>query len=137
MAEAVPVRCPSCRRENGYSVPVYPCACGSPVAPPLDLVAPAVPITHRNWSDAWVTVRCGVCGRDSDWPHPEVGCGSCGLVVRVPVHPAGSAEAVGPPGAGGSGGGPAGRPGTGVGDGAGDGAPPVQPPSAGSSPAEP
>ncbi|MFE1555426.1 hypothetical protein ACFW6V_10575 [Streptomyces sp. NPDC058734] len=87
MAEAVPVRCPSCRRENGYSVPVYPCACGSPVAPPLDLAAPPVPLTHRNWSEAWVTVRCGACGRESEWPHPEVGCGSCGMVVRVPVHP--------------------------------------------------
>ncbi|MFF5706137.1 hypothetical protein ACFY7H_27190 [Streptomyces sp. NPDC012794] len=87
MAEAVPVRCPSCRRENGYSVPVYPCACGSPVAPPLDLTAPPVPLTHRNWSEVWVTVRCAACGRESEWPHPEVGCGSCGLVVRVPVHP--------------------------------------------------
>ncbi|MFJ3880310.1 hypothetical protein ACIPW5_22985 [Streptomyces sp. NPDC090077] len=87
MAEAVPVRCPSCRRENGYSVPVYPCACGSPVAPPLDLAAAPVPLTHRNWSEAWVTVRCGACGRESEWPHPEVGCGSCGTVVRVPVHP--------------------------------------------------
>ncbi|WP_185911282.1 hypothetical protein [Streptomyces sp. WAC07149] len=87
MAEAVPVRCPSCRRENGYSVPVYPCACGSPVVPPLDLAAPPVPLTHRNWSEAWVTVRCAACGRESEWPHPEVGCGSCGMVVRVPVHP--------------------------------------------------
>ncbi|MCX5375051.1 hypothetical protein [Streptomyces sp. NBC_00091] len=89
MAEAVPVRCPSCRHENGYTVPVYPCACGSPVAPPLDLAAPPVPLTHRNWSDAWVTVRCGACGRESEWPHPEVGCASCGLVVRVSVHPPG------------------------------------------------
>ncbi|MEV7726229.1 hypothetical protein AB0P15_15970 [Streptomyces sp. NPDC087917] len=87
MAEAVPVRCPGCRRENGYTVPVFPCACGSPVSPPLDLAAPAVPLTHRTWSDSWVTVRCGSCGRESDWPHPEVGCGQCGTVVRVAVHP--------------------------------------------------
>ncbi|MFJ4777176.1 hypothetical protein [Streptomyces sp. NPDC088762] len=87
MAEAVPVRCPACLRENGYTVPVFPCACGSPVRPPLDLAAPPVPLTHQTWSDAWVTVRCGACGRESEWPHPEVGCGSCGTVVRLPVHP--------------------------------------------------
>ncbi|EFL18449.1 conserved hypothetical protein [Streptomyces sp. C] len=34
-----------------------------------------------------MTVRCAACGRESEWPHPEVGCGSCGMVVRVPVHP--------------------------------------------------
>lgn len=87
MAEAVPVRCPACLRENGYTAPVYPCACGSPVHPPLDLSAPPEPLTHRTWSDAWVTVRCEPCGRESEWPHPEVGCASCGTVVRIAVHP--------------------------------------------------
>ncbi|MFC9297100.1 hypothetical protein ACFTWH_17570 [Streptomyces sp. NPDC057011] len=87
MAEAVPVRCPACLRENGYTAPVFPCACGSPVRPPLDLAAPPVPLTHRTWSDSWVAVRCGACGRESEWPHPELGCGSCGTVVRLPVHP--------------------------------------------------
>ncbi|AQT75176.1 hypothetical protein [Streptomyces sp. fd1-xmd] len=87
MAEAVPVRCPACLRENGYTAPVFPCACGSPVNPPLDLSAPPLPLTHRTWSDSWVTVRCTACGRESEWPHPEVGCGSCGTVVRLPVHP--------------------------------------------------
>ncbi|MFG2876442.1 hypothetical protein ACGFYU_15880 [Streptomyces sp. NPDC048337] len=87
MAEAVPVRCPACLRENGYTAPVFPCACGSPVHPPLDLAAPPVPLTHRTWSDSWVAVRCGSCGRESEWPHPELGCGSCGTVVRLPVHP--------------------------------------------------
>ncbi|MFE5717067.1 hypothetical protein [Streptomyces erythrochromogenes] len=93
MAEAVPVRCPACLRENGYTAPVFPCACGSPVNPPLDLSAPPLPLTHRTWSDSWVTVRCTACGRESEWPHPEVGCGSCGTVVRLPVHPLEQPEA--------------------------------------------
>ncbi|MFE9933488.1 hypothetical protein [Streptomyces sp. NPDC005533] len=87
MAEAVPVRCPACLRDNGYTAPVFPCACGSPVNPPLDLAAPPVPLTHRTWSDSWVAVRCTACGRESEWPQPELGCGSCGTVVRIPVHP--------------------------------------------------
>ncbi|MFF2194336.1 hypothetical protein [Streptomyces sp. NPDC058157] len=87
MAEAVPVRCPACQRENGYISPVFPCACGSPVIPPLDLAAAPLPLTHRTWRDSWVAVRCGACGRESEWPHPEVGCGSCGTVVLVPVRP--------------------------------------------------
>lgn len=86
MADAVPVRCPACLRENDYTVPVFPCACGSPVTPPLDLSAPPRELTHRTWSDGWVAVRCAACGRESEWPHPEVGCGSCGTVVAVPVH---------------------------------------------------
>ncbi|MFD9571213.1 hypothetical protein ACFWBI_15320 [Streptomyces sp. NPDC059982] len=85
MAEAVPVRCPECRRENGYAVPVFPCACGSPVAPQLDLSAPPRTLTHRTWAESWVTVRCGACGRDGEWPQPEVGCASCGTVARLPV----------------------------------------------------
>ncbi|MCJ1680013.1 hypothetical protein MTF65_22235 [Streptomyces sp. APSN-46.1] len=92
MAEAVPVRCPACLRENDYTAPVFPCACGSPVTPPLDLTAPPLPLTHRNWSETWVAVRCTACGRESEWPHPEVGCGSCGTVVRIPVHPVEGAE---------------------------------------------
>ncbi|MBT2454601.1 hypothetical protein J7E98_07305 [Streptomyces sp. ISL-86] len=93
MAEAVPVRCPACLRENSYTAPVFPCACGSPVTPPLDLAAPAVPLTHRTWSESWVTARCASCGRESEWPHPEVGCGSCGTVVRIPVHAPGEVGA--------------------------------------------
>lgn len=87
MADAVPVRCPACLRENDYTAPVFPCACGSPVTPPLDLAAPARELAHRTWSESWVTVRCEACGREGDWPHPEVGCGSCGTVLVVPVHP--------------------------------------------------
>ncbi|MFD8633793.1 hypothetical protein [Streptomyces sp. NPDC059533] len=95
MAEAVPVRCPACLRENGYTAPVFPCACGSPVHPPLDLTAPPLPLTHRTWSDTWVTVRCESCGRESEWPYPELGCGSCGTVVRLPVHPVDPVDPVG------------------------------------------
>ncbi|MER7464261.1 hypothetical protein [Streptomyces sp. NPDC097981] len=87
MAEAVPVRCPACLRENGYAAPVFPCACGSPVTPPLDLAAPPLPLTHRTWSESWVAVRCAACGRVSEWPHPELGCASCGTVVQIAVHP--------------------------------------------------
>ncbi|MET3987577.1 hypothetical protein [Streptomyces sp. PvR034] len=87
MAESVQVRCPGCLRENGYTAPSFPCACGSPVTPPLDRSAAPRPLTRRTWSEAWVAVRCGACGRVGEWPHPEVGCGSCGTVCRVPVHP--------------------------------------------------
>ncbi|MFD3662478.1 hypothetical protein ACFWVF_18045 [Streptomyces sp. NPDC058659] len=86
MAESVPVRCPECQRTQAYAAPVFPCACGSPVAPPVTAGATAEPITHRNWTDEWVTVRCGACGREDDWPHPELGC-ACGTVLRVPVRP--------------------------------------------------
>ncbi|WP_328619933.1 hypothetical protein [Streptomyces sp. NBC_00354] len=96
MAEAVPVRCPACLRENGYAAPVFPCACGSPVTPPLDLAAPPLPLTHRTWSDAWVAVRCTACGRVSEWPHPELGCASCGTVVLIPVHPVETGMGSGP-----------------------------------------
>ncbi|MER5486838.1 hypothetical protein ABT024_27025 [Streptomyces sp. NPDC002812] len=87
MADAVPVRCPACLRENGYAAPVFPCACGNPVTPPLDLTSPPRELTHRTWTQSWVAVRCEACGRESEWPHPEVGCTSCGTVVLVPVHP--------------------------------------------------
>ncbi|MFB6837684.1 hypothetical protein [Streptomyces sp. NPDC056361] len=86
MGDSVPVRCPECQRTQAYAAPVFPCACGSPVAPPVTAGAAAEPITHRNWTDEWVTVRCGACGREDDWPHPELGC-SCGTVLRVPVRP--------------------------------------------------
>ncbi|MET9882994.1 hypothetical protein ABZZ20_07465 [Streptomyces sp. NPDC006430] len=97
MAEAVPVRCPACLRENDYAAPVFPCACGSPVNPPLDLSAPPLPLTHRTWSEGWVAVRCTICRRVSEWPHPELGCVSCGTVVRIPVHPVEPAEPPVPP----------------------------------------
>ncbi|MFE2553721.1 hypothetical protein ACFXGI_35130 [Streptomyces sp. NPDC059355] len=87
MADAVPVRCPACLRENDYAAPVFPCACGSPVVPPLDLAAAPLPLTHRTWSDTWVAVRCAACGLVGEWPRPELGCTSCGTVVRIPVRP--------------------------------------------------
>ncbi|MGW1768472.1 hypothetical protein ACWCQL_31080 [Streptomyces sp. NPDC002073] len=87
MAETFPVRCPACGQHNPYVPAVFPCACGTPVSPPLDLGAEPVALTHRNWSDSWVAVRCGACGRRDEWPQPEVGCG-CGTVTRVPVVPA-------------------------------------------------
>lgn len=91
MAEAVRVRCPGCGRENGYAAPSFPCACGNPVTPPLDPSAEARPVTYRTWSQSWVAVRCGACGREGEWPQPELGCGTCGTVVRIPVRPPGAA----------------------------------------------
>lgn len=78
------VRCPDCGREHLYAAPAYPCACGTPVAPSLNLGAAPTAVTHRTWDEDWVTVRCGSCGREDQWPHPELGC-ACGTVLRVPV----------------------------------------------------
>ncbi|MGW7198302.1 hypothetical protein [Streptomyces chryseus] len=86
MGENVPVRCPACRRQHTFAPPVFPCACGEPVAPPLLRGAAPERITHRTWTDAWVTVRCGSCGRQGQWPQPELGC-ACGVVLRIPVRP--------------------------------------------------
>lgn len=84
--ESVPVRCPACRRDHLYAPPVYPCACGAPLAPPLLRGAPPEPITHRTWTDDWVTVRCPFCERQDQWPQPELGC-ACGTVLRILVRP--------------------------------------------------
>ncbi|MFG3497046.1 hypothetical protein [Streptomyces sp. NPDC047928] len=99
MGENVPVRCPACRRAHVYAPPVYPCACGAPVAPPLLQDAPAEPITHRTWTDEWVDVRCAACGRQNQWPQPELGC-PCGTVLRIPVRPVASARQAEPPSTG-------------------------------------
>ncbi|MDQ1015234.1 hypothetical protein QFZ43_001783 [Streptomyces afghaniensis] len=96
MAESVPVRCPSCRREHRFTAPSYPCVCGAPVAPRPDPDGTVTPVSHRVWQDDWVTVRCASCGRHGEWPRPEVGC-PCGAVLRVPV-----TEGWGPSGRGGS-----------------------------------
>ncbi|MGW2013715.1 hypothetical protein [Streptomyces sp. NPDC001927] len=110
MGDSVPVRCPECLRTQAYAAPVFPCACGTPVVPPVIPGATGEPVTHRNWTDEWVTVRCAACGREDAWPHPELGC-TCGTVLRVPVLPPtggrGPAEGTGP--------------GTGAGDGTGRG----------------
>ena len=84
MAESVPVRCPSCRREHRFTAPSYPCVCGAAVAPRLDPDGTVTPVAHRDWQDDWVTVRCASCGRRGEWPRPEVGC-PCGVALRVPV----------------------------------------------------
>ncbi len=84
MPESVPVRCPACRRERRYVAPAYPCACGTPVTPALDAGAAPAVVTHRAWSDEWVTLPCPACGRPASWPHPELGC-PCGTVLRIPV----------------------------------------------------
>ncbi|GAA3389362.1 hypothetical protein [Streptomyces roseoviridis] len=105
MGESVQVRCPECFRSLRYAAPAFPCSCGTPVAPPVIAGATAVPVTHRNWSDEWVTVHCLACSRASDWPHPEVGC-PCGAVLRVPVRQTGgTAHEAAHGAAGGSGGG--------------------------------
>lgn len=84
MSESVTVRCPACRREHLYAAPAYPCACGTPVAPPLDPHGTATAVTHRAWEDEWIGVPCAGCGRTTEWPRPELGC-PCGTVLRVPV----------------------------------------------------
>lgn len=86
MGDHVPVRCPVCRRAHTFASPVYPCACGAPLAPPLLRGTPPQPIRHRNWTDEWVTVRCQACGREDEWPQPELGC-PCGTVLRIQVRP--------------------------------------------------
>ncbi|MFE2282364.1 hypothetical protein ACFXAE_35070 [Streptomyces sp. NPDC059454] len=84
MSESVPVRCPDCRRSHRYTAPSYPCACGAPVTPPLDLDGVPGPAGHRAWDEEWVTVRCGHCGLRGEWPRPELGC-PCGTVLLIPV----------------------------------------------------
>ncbi|WP_309235461.1 hypothetical protein [Streptomyces sp. TRM64462] len=101
MGENVPVRCPACRRAHAYQPPVYPCACGAPVAPPLMRGAPAEPVVHRTWTDEWVTARCLACGRQDQWPQPELGC-PCGTVLRIPVRPVTDAVPPRSPGRGGT-----------------------------------
>lgn len=87
MADSVPVRCPTCRRENAFTPPTFPCACGAPLTMPVLRGGIPVEILHRTWQASWVEVRCEVCGRQDEWPAPESGC-ACGTVVRVPVAPA-------------------------------------------------
>ncbi|AKA06566.1 MULTISPECIES: hypothetical protein [Streptomyces] len=86
MADSVPVRCPTCRRENAFTPPTFPCACGAPLTLPVLRGGVPVEILHRTWEASWVDVRCEVCGRQDAWPAPESGC-ACGTVVRVPVTP--------------------------------------------------
>ncbi|WP_329062144.1 hypothetical protein [Streptomyces sp. NBC_01429] len=89
MGESVSVCCPSCGSRHVFRAAAHPCVCGSPVSPPLRADAPAEPVAHRAWEDEWVTVRCAACGRDGDWPRPELGC-PCGTALRIPVEGAGT-----------------------------------------------
>ncbi|MFE9093294.1 hypothetical protein [Streptomyces sp. NPDC007264] len=106
MPESVPVRCPVCRREHLFTAPSYPCACGAPVAPPLDRRSAPSVVTHRTWDDDWTAVRCAACGREDLWPQPEVSC-PCGTILRVPV--SGAVRPPGPSVPAGEGGPPPGR----------------------------
>ncbi|MFG2139652.1 hypothetical protein [Streptomyces sp. NPDC048650] len=99
MADSVPVRCPTCRRENAFTPPTFPCACGAPLTMPVLRGGVPVEILHRTWQASWVEVRCEVCGRQDEWPAPESGC-ACGTVVRIPVAPAPPPSVPGPPGPG-------------------------------------
>ncbi|MCK7625478.1 hypothetical protein MUU72_20655 [Streptomyces sp. RS10V-4] len=96
MADSVPVRCPTCRRENAFTPPTFPCACGAPLTLPVLRGGVPVEIRHRTWEASWVQVRCEVCGRQDAWPAPEAGC-ACGTVVRVPVAPLPPAPPAGAP----------------------------------------
>ncbi|MCB5908171.1 hypothetical protein [Streptomyces pinistramenti] len=86
MADSVPVRCPTCRRENAFTPPTFPCACGAPLTLPVLRGGVPVEIVHRTWQGSWVAVQCDTCGRQDEWPAPESGC-VCGTVVRIPVVP--------------------------------------------------
>ncbi|MBD0422137.1 hypothetical protein H0H10_23775 [Streptomyces sp. TRM S81-3] len=92
MSESIAVRCPACGRRHRYTAPPYPCACGAPVAPPLDTHGTAAAVTHRTWDEEWVGVRCAACGDESRWPRPELGC-PCGTVLCVPVERAATGRA--------------------------------------------
>ncbi|WP_449334175.1 hypothetical protein [Streptomyces lateritius] len=115
MGESVPVRCPECLRTQRYVAPVFPCACGAPVTPPVIAGATGEPVTQRNWTDEWVAVRCLSCGREDEWPYPELGC-ACGAVLRVQVRGLGEGARESFPGAGE----PASEAGPGADDGTGD-----------------
>jgi hypothetical protein len=91
MSEKVPVRCPACRREHVYRVPAFPCACGTPVAPALDVSGEPTQLTRRVWHESWVTVPCPRCSLRTQWPWPELGC-PCGVVLRLPVLAAGGTK---------------------------------------------
>ncbi|KOT86703.1 hypothetical protein ADK86_37890 [Streptomyces sp. NRRL F-5755] len=101
MADSVPVRCPTCRRENAFTPPTFPCACGAPLTLPVLRGGVPVEIVHRTWQSSWVEVRCDTCGRLDEWPAPESGC-VCGTVVRVPVVPVPTPPPPNPPAPGSS-----------------------------------
>jgi hypothetical protein len=95
MVRAISVRCPSCFRDHMYTSPVYPCACGEPLSPPLLPSAEPERIVRRTWDGDWVAVRCLSCEREGHWPQPELGC-PCGTLLRIPVSPVGTEGGTGP-----------------------------------------
>ncbi|HEY5835187.1 hypothetical protein [Streptomyces sp.] len=98
MTESVLVRCPACGREHSYTAPTFPCACGTPLSPPVRYGGLPVEVRHRSWEDSWVRLPCPDCGRANDWPQPEFDC-ACGALVRLPVDDSsggGPADGAGP-----------------------------------------
>jgi hypothetical protein len=95
MAESVLVRCPACGREHSYTAPTFPCACGTPLCPPVRYGGLPVEVRHRSWEDSWVRLNCPDCGRADHWPQPEFDC-PCGALVRLPVDGDGAGEAEAP-----------------------------------------
>ncbi|MEV5977379.1 hypothetical protein [Streptomyces sp. NPDC052114] len=59
------------------------------MAPTVVRGAAPVPVTDPTWADDWITVRCWACGRQGQWPQPELGC-DCGTTLRIPVVARGS-----------------------------------------------
>lgn len=96
MAESVPVRCPACGRRHTYTAPTFPCACGTPLSPPVRCGGLPVQVRHRSWDESWVRLRCPDCGRSDQWPQPEFDC-PCGALVRLPVDGDPAEEAGQPP----------------------------------------
>ncbi len=86
VGDNVPVRCPVCRRTHPYTPTHYPCACGAPVTPPLMRGAPCRADHPPDLERRVVTVRCGACGQQTQWPQPELGC-PCGTVLRIRCGP--------------------------------------------------
>ncbi len=92
MGENVPVRCPACRRQHSFTAPVFPCACGEPLAPPLLRGAAPERITHRTWTDTWVAApaaRAGArtSGRSPNWGVRAVRCSAYRYApCRAPPH---------------------------------------------------
>lgn len=84
MAESGPVSCPACGRQHSYTAPMFPCACGAPLAPPVLPGVPPEVVRHLSWNESWVRLRCHACGRADRWPRPEYDC-VCGALVRLPV----------------------------------------------------
>ncbi|MYS24769.1 hypothetical protein GA0115240_168510, partial [Streptomyces sp. DvalAA-14] len=84
MAESALVHCPACGREHSYTAPTFPCACGTPLSPPVQPGGRPAQVRHLSWEESWVRLRCPDCGRRDHWPQPEFGC-PCGALVRLPV----------------------------------------------------